>query len=195
MIKRSEYQSAQLRAATMIRQAGLAITEAEAQAIEVADFGLGRFEIEGAQVLTFFATERISTKILVLFPRQTLREHRNPPVGADPGKEEVIRVIAGAVHFYLPGEDGMREGWIPDGRDAWYTCRREVVLRPCDQLVVSPGTKHWFQAPASGAVMYSFSTCVRDGLDRFSDPAIVRLTQIIEDLPSAVSPGSVDRGS
>jgi hypothetical protein len=36
--------------------------------------------------------------------------------------------------------------------------------------------------------MYSFSTCVRDGLDRFSDPAIVRQTVIVEDeAPAALA--------
>jgi hypothetical protein len=29
-------------------------------------------------------------------------------------------------------------------------------------------------------VFYSFSTCVRDGLDRFTDPAVVRETRIID---------------
>lgn len=181
MIKRSDYAEAQRRAATMIRQAGIHLTEAEAAKIEVVDFGLSRLAIEGVQVLTFFATERISAKVLVLFPHQTEPEHWHPPVDSDPGKEETIRVIAGTVNFYVPGEDTLRAGWIPAGKDAAYSCRREIVLRPCDQLTLPPGTKHWFQAPADGAVMYSFSTCVRDALDRFTDPAIVRRTEITED--------------
>jgi D-lyxose ketol-isomerase len=58
--------------------------------------------------------------------------------------------------------------------------RHEVVLTPGDQLVLPPGTKHWFQAGERGAVMYSFSSTVRDILDQFTDPAVVRETRIIE---------------
>jgi D-lyxose ketol-isomerase len=181
MIKRSEYLRVQQQTAAMIRAAGIQLTDAEAQRIDVVDFGLGRVAVEGVQVFTFFATERISAKVLVMLPHQTEPEHWHPPVGADPGKEEIIRVIAGTVHFYIPGESSLRAGWIPAGQEAVYTCRHEIVMKPCDQLVLAPGTKHWFQAPAGGAVMYSFSTCVRDGLDRFSDPAIVRQTKIEED--------------
>ena len=181
MIKRSEYTRVQEQAAAMIRAAGIGVTDSEARRIDVVDFGLGRAAIEGVQVLTFFATDRISAKVLVMLPHQTEPEHWHPPVGADPGKEEIIRVIAGTVHFYVPGEDNLKVGWIPAGQEPFYTCRHELVLKPCDQLILPPGTKHWFQAPAGGAVMYSFSTCVRDGLDRFSDPAIVRQTRIEED--------------
>lgn len=181
MIKRSEFLRVQRQAAGMIRDAGIRLSDAEAARIDVVDFGLGRIAVEGVQVLTFFATERISAKVLVLLPNQTEPEHWHPPAGGDPGKEEIIRVIAGTVYFYIPGEESVNTGRIPEGKKNVYTCRNEVVLRSCDQLILPPGTKHWFQAPADGAVMYSFSTCVRDGLDRFTDPAIVRQTQIEDD--------------
>jgi D-lyxose ketol-isomerase len=188
MIKRSEFTRLQRQAAAAIRAAGIQLTEAEAQRVDVADFGLSRVAIEGVQVYTFFATERLSAKVLVMLPHQTIPEHWHPPVGSDPGKEEIIRVISGTVHFYIPGEGEAKVGWIPAGKEAVYTCRHEVIMKPCDQLILPPGTKHWFQAPASGAVMYSFSTCVRDGLDRFSDPAIVRQTVIVEDeAPAALT--------
>lgn len=86
MIKRSDYVQAQQRAAEMIRHAGVRVTDQEAAAIEVVDFGLNHLEQEGVQVLTLFATERVSAKVLVLFPRQTEPEHWHPPVGTDPGK-------------------------------------------------------------------------------------------------------------
>ena len=180
MIKRSEFLQAQQRAAEMIRRAGIQMTSAEASAIDVVDFGLSQLAREGVQVFTLFATQRISAKVLVMFPDQTEPEHWHPPVGDDPGKEETIRVISGTLHFYIPGPDTLSHGWVPAGKDACYSCRHEIVMKPCDQLTLSPGTKHWFQAPASGAVFYSFSTCVRDGLDRFTDPAIVRETRIID---------------
>ena len=58
--------------------------------------------------------------------------------------------------------------------------RNEVVLHPGEQLILPPGTKHWFQAGKKGAVMYSFSTKVRDTLDQFSDTGIVRGTVIVD---------------
>ena len=44
-----------------------------------------------------------------------------------------------------------------------------------------PGEKHWFQGGPEGAVVYSFSSVVRDVLDGFTDPAIERITRIEED--------------
>jgi len=79
MIKRSEYTRVQQQAAAMIRAAGIQLTEAEAQRIDVVDFGLGRVAAEGVQVFTFFATERISAKVLVMLPHQTEPEHWHPP--------------------------------------------------------------------------------------------------------------------
>lgn len=178
MLTRTEYQSAQQRAAEQIRAAGIHLKDSEIDTIDVVDFGLGHLAVEGVQVMTFFATDRISAKVLVLFPNQTEPEHWHPPVGDDPGKEETIRAIRGTVRFYIPGEDNFGAGFLVPGKEAVYTCRHEVVLHPGDQLTLPPGTPHWFQADEEGAVMYSFSTCVRDGLDRFTDPAVVRITQI-----------------
>ena len=181
MITESEYRYAQRRAAQMIREAGVVITEEEADSVEVVDFGLSRLAVEGVQVLTLFATERVSAKVLTLFPNQTEPEHWHPPVGNDSGKEETLRVISGEVFLFIPGCDTLCRGAVPLGKDASYTARHEIVLGPGGQFTLPPGTKHWFQAPADGAVLYSFSTCVRDGLDRFTDPAVRRQTQILED--------------
>ena len=181
MLTKSEQQSAQRRAAEMIRQAGIKISDDEAAAIEVVDFGLSNLAQEGVQVLTLVQTERISIKVLALFPNQTEPEHWHPPVGDDPGKEETIRVIAGTVYFYTPGEDNFSEGFILEGKEPCYTMRHEIVMKPGDQITLEPGEKHWFQARDEGAVMYSFSTIARDVLDQFTDPAIVRTTKIVEE--------------
>ncbi len=164
----------------MIREAQILITDQEADAIDVADFGLNDIEKEGVQILTHFSTKRISAKVLVLLPNQTEPEHWHPPVDDDAGKEEIIRAIAGNLRFYIPGTPNMKEGFIPEGKEDYYTMRHERILKPGDQLHLPPGTKHWFQAGPEGAVLYSFSTCVRDGFDRFTDPNVVRAT-IIED--------------
>ncbi len=180
VITRAEYRNAQKRAAAMIKGAGVKIKEEEIAGISVADFGLSNLEVEGAQILTFFATDRLSAKVIALFPRQTLPEHWHPPVKDDPGKQEIIRIIDGTAYSCIPGEDTLESTTIPSGKEDVYTCRHEVIMKEGDQLILKPGTKHWFQAGEGGAVMYSFSTCVRDGLDGFTDPEVMRETVVTD---------------
>ena len=180
MITRQQQQNARRRAAEMMRRAGIFLSEKESDAIEVVDFGLSRLEREGLQVVTLVQTERISVKVLALFPNQTEPEHWHPPVGEDPGKEETIRVVGGSMYFYLPGENTLREGFLVQGKERYYTVRHEIWMRPGDQITLAPGTKHWFQAGRDGVVMFSFSTIARDILDKFTDPDIVRTTKVVE---------------
>jgi len=98
VITREQQKAAQKQAAKMIRQAGIIISDKEAESIEVVDFGSSNIEKEGVQVLTLVQTERISVKVLVMVPHQTEPEHWHPPVDDDPGKEETIRVITGTVY-------------------------------------------------------------------------------------------------
>ncbi len=181
MITKEQQRNAQMRAAEMIRAAGIHIDDQEAKSIEVVDFGLSNLDKEGVQVLTLVQTERISIKVLVLFPNQTEPEHWHPPVGDDPGKEETIRVVSGTVYFYIPGEDTFKEGFFVEGKEDFYSMRNEIVMQPCGQITLQPGEKHWFQARAEGAVMYSFSTIARDALDQFTDPNIERITKIVDE--------------
>ena len=181
MITRAEQKKAQDRAAHMIVQSGIRITEEEKQRIEVVDFGLSHLEIEGVQVLTLVQTARISVKVLAMLPNQTEPEHWHPPVGDDPGKEETIRAVAGTVYFYVEGEDTFKNGFLVKGKEKCYTLRHEIVLKPGDQLTFQPGEKHWFQAHDEGAVMYSFSSVARDALDQFTDPCIVRVVKVVDE--------------
>jgi D-lyxose ketol-isomerase len=181
MITKEQLSNAQMRSAEMIRAAGIQIADQEAKSIEVVDFGLSHIEKEGIQVLTLVQTGRISIKVLVLFPNQTEPEHWHPPVGDDPGKEETVRVISGTVYFYIPGEDTFKEGFIVRGKEDSYSMRNEIVMKPCDQITLQPGEKHWFQARGEGAVMFSFSTIARDALDQFTDPNIERITKIVDE--------------
>jgi len=139
----------------MLSDAGIVLSPAEREAIEVADFGLGRLEEIGLQVVVYVNTERVCAKELVLFPRQTCPEHRHPPVDGRPGKEETFRCRRGTVHLHVEGQE-------------------ELVLQPGDQHTILPDTLHWFQAGPEGAVVSEFSTESRDELDVFSDPQIVR---------------------
>jgi len=180
MITKEDFKYVCEKSIEMIEAAGIYLTEADKKNVTAADFGLNDIKKEGVQILTLFDTNRMAAKILVLLPNQTEPEHWHPPVGDDPGKEEVIRGIWGDLTFYVPGEDNMKEGFIVEGKDDCYTMRNEVVINPGDQLVLPPGTKHWFQAGKRGAVMYSFSTKVTDLMDQFTDPDIVRETKIEE---------------
>ena len=143
------------RAAAMLADAGIVLTPGEREAIEVADFGLGRLEEIGLQLVVYLNTERVCAKELVLFPGQTCPEHRHPPIDGMPGKEETFRCRRGAVHLHVDGHE-------------------ELVLRPGDQYTIPPDTLHWFRGGDEGAVVSEFSTQSRDESDVFSDPRIVR---------------------
>jgi D-lyxose ketol-isomerase len=139
----------------MLADAGIVLTPAERDAIELADFGLGRLEEVGLQIVVYVNTDRVCAKELVLFPNQLCPEHRHPPVGDDPGKEETFRCRTGTVHLHVEGHD-------------------EVVLQPGDQFTIPPNTLHWFQAGGEGAIVSEFSTRSRDATDVFTDPRIAR---------------------
>jgi D-lyxose ketol-isomerase len=143
------------RAAAMLADAGIVLTPDERDAIELADFGLGNLEEVGLQIVVYVNTERVCAKELVLFPNQVCPEHRHPPVGDDPGKEETFRCRTGVVHLHVDGHE-------------------EIVLRPGEQFTIPPDTLHWFQAGAEGAIVSEFSTRSRDETDVFTDPRIVR---------------------
>ena len=143
------------RTAAMLAEAGIVLTPAERERIEVADFGLGRLEEIGLQLVTYVNTERVCAKELVLFPQQTCPEHRHPPVDGRPGKEETFRCRRGTVHLHVEGKNA-------------------IVLQPGEQFTIEPDTLHWFQAGDEGAVVSEFSTQSRDDSDVFTDPRIVR---------------------
>jgi D-lyxose ketol-isomerase len=143
------------RAAAELERAGIILTSEERAEIEVADFGLGRLEEIGLQLVVYVNTERVCAKELVLFPHQICPEHRHPPFDGTPGKEETFRCRTGVVHLHVEGEG-------------------EIVLRPGEQFTIRPDTLHWFQAGDEGAIVSEFSTQSRDELDVFTDPQIVR---------------------
>jgi D-lyxose ketol-isomerase len=160
VISERELRQAQAYAAERLEAAGIALTDAERAAIEVADFGLSRLGEIGLQLLVYVNTDRYCAKELVLSPGQTCPEHRHPPFDGSPGKEETFRCRAGVVHLYVADE--------------------EIVLRPGDQFTIPPDTLHSFQAGPEGAVVSEFSSTSRDDLDVFTDAAVQRSTVVAD---------------
>ena len=150
MITRDEQRAAQDYAAAELAACGIVLTDAERDAIEVADFGLSRLREQGLIVLVYVNTDRYCAKELVLYPGQTCPEHRHPPFDGTPGKEETFRCRRGLVTLWVGGD--------------------EIVLRPGEQFTIPPDTLHSFTAGPEGAVVSEFSSTSRDELDVFTDP-------------------------
>ena len=151
------------------------LTPEEQERLEVADFGLGRLEDTGLEIVTYVNTERCCAKEMVLFPHQTCPEHRHAPLPGYPGKEETFRCRWGEVYLYVPGEPTEQpRGRVPEHRKEHFTVWHEIYLRPGEQYTLKEQTRHWFQAGPEGAVISEFSTPSFDEADIFIDPEIKR---------------------
>src|SRR5690554_2160136 len=182
MITRAQAEAARRRAAEMLGQAGIALTDGEKETIEIADFGLNDLERTGLELVVYENNDRYCAKELVLFPRQTCPEHRHPPIRSDPGKRETFRCRWGEVYLYVegPAADAPRAR-VPEGDEAHYTVFHEIVLRPGEQYTIPPDTLHWFQAGDDGAVVSEFSSTSRDEHDVFTDPRIRRIPEVADE--------------
>lgn len=170
-----DFERARQKAIELLRCTGIAFRPEEFERIEVTDLGLGELESSGGQILTLVNTEKIAAKLLAMLPHQTLPEHRHPPLGEYPGKEETIRCEWGELYLYGPGEPAANPlGRPPAWRRQTYTVWREYILHPGEQVSFPPDTPHWFQAGPDGAVAWSFSTKAVDVKDIFTDPQIIR---------------------
>jgi len=181
MITRTEYENARKRAAEMLDRARVIARQDEIAGIEVADLGLGELERIGLQILTIVNTDIVGVKVLVSFPRQTFAEHRHPPLGEYPGKEETFRCQWGELRLYVQGPKTPNLASRPPAHRArFYTAEHEIILHPGDQYTVPPNTWHWFQAGPEGAVVWSFSPKTTDVQDEFAAPDVVRGTIVVE---------------
>lgn len=182
MIKRSEVRRAQERAAAMLERAGIVLTPQERANIEVAEFGLGKLDQMGLEIVVYVNTERYCAKELVMFPGQTCPEHRHPPVQNDPGKMETFRCRFGKVWLYVEGPPSKTiHARVPPGHEPYFTVFHEIELNPGDQYTMPSNTKHWFQAGEQGAIVSEFSSTSRDEADIFTDPGIKRIPEVVED--------------
>jgi D-lyxose ketol-isomerase len=173
MLTNELYQKTRKRALQYLKQAKIAVTAKEAAELEVAEYGLGMLDTIGLELIVYVNTDRCCAKELILFPGQTCPEHRHPPVDGEPGKEETFRCRRGEVYLYVPGTPAAApKGKAPKGREQYFTCWHEIVLKPGEQYTLQPNTLHWFQAGPKGAIISEFSTKSRDGSDVYTDPDI-----------------------
>ncbi|MCL4562765.1 MAG: D-lyxose/D-mannose family sugar isomerase [Chloroflexi bacterium] len=179
MITQIDFQIAQKRALEYLQRAGIAITPGDAENIEVADYGLGELWQTGLELLTYLHSDRVCARELVLLPWQTCPEHLHPTMDGQAGKEETIRCRWGTVYLYTPGRPAPSpRARPPENRTRYYSVWHETVLRPGDQVTLSPDTKHWFQSGAAGAVISEFSNACGEEYDLFTDPGIQRVTLV-----------------
>ncbi len=179
MITGRQLEEFRQRAVEYTRKAGIVLTAGEKAGIEVADFGLGSPDKIGLEIIVYVNTSRCCAKELMLFPGQTCAEHRHPPLGSDPGKEETFRCRWGRVYLYVPGPHTENPRAVFADEDGRYlTVRHEIILEPGDQYTLAPDTLHWFQGGPEGAVVSEFSTSSHDESDYFTDPRIRRITKV-----------------
>jgi len=160
-------------------EAGIALTPAEAECFEVADFGLGRLAEIGLEVLVYVNTERVCAKELVLFPGQTCPEHLHPPVAGQPGKEETFRCRRGEVWLYVPGPAAERPlARLPGDMSSQFTVWHEVCFA---RRSVHPVARDAPLVPgrSKGAIVSEFSTRSTDEADIFTDPEIRRVPEVL----------------
>lgn len=171
---REVYEKAVKRALEYYEKAGIVLTDAEKNNIEVADFGLGDLENVGLQMIVYVNTDRVCAKEMVLTPYQTCPEHWHIPSYGKDGKEETFRCRYGEVYLYVEGEgdkDGIKAKLPPTDT----TVYKEIVLKAGEQYTLFPETKHWFQSGKDGAIISEFSTSSTDETDIFTDKRIVRI--------------------
>ncbi|HOE65832.1 MAG TPA: D-lyxose/D-mannose family sugar isomerase [Candidatus Hydrogenedentes bacterium] len=184
-MKKNEMDALRQKAVGYFERAGIVLTPAEREAIEVTDYELGRFEDIGLFLLTYFNTGRSSARELVLLPNQACPEHFHPPfiddAGENIGKEETFRCRMGKVYLYVDGEPTPNpQAKPPAFHGDFFKVRHEVALNPGDQYTLYPGTKHWFIAGPEGAIVSEFSTRIKDDADVFTDPSLSRFSRIEE---------------
>ena len=181
-MKRCEYEKMCRTALEYYERAHIVLSKEESSKIEVADFGLGKVEEVGLEILTYINTDRVCAKEMVLVPHQACPEHMHVPSKNAEGKEETFRCRYGKVYLYTDdgGVSKREDVTLSVLPDTTLPVFHETVLLPGEQFTIMPGTLHWFAAGSEGAVISEFSTRSTDETDAFSDPRIVRIPQIEE---------------
>lgn len=180
MLTLQQLNLARERVLELLNNAQVPVTAAEADKIEVTDFGLRDFCRFGLQQLDYVDSDVFYAGEIVMLPNQICPEHHHPTVENEMPKEQTFRCRWGTVYLYVPGEETPEpKAIIPPERAQYFTVRHEIVLRPGQQYTIPPNTLHWFQAGPEGAVITEFSTGSRRAAEVFTDPGIYKVAQMV----------------
>jgi len=152
-MKRSEVVAAQARTRRQLEDAGLVLHLA--LEIEIADFGLDQFALEGLGIVIRVNEPEYCSKWLTLLPGQECPTHYHKI------KKETFFVLRGEVELIADGE--------------------AVALEAGARYTIRPGVRHSFGSPG-GAVIEEVSTHDENSDSYFDNPSIVRDPVVEEDL-------------
>ena len=144
-MKRSEVKAYQDRIRVMLEKAGIPV--ADPSAIEVADFGLGRFEQEGLGLIVRVNEPEYCSKWLTLFPGQSCPWHYHKL------KKETFFVHEGEVVLNVDKET--------------------ITLKPGQRYTIAPNRDHEFSSKG-GAIVEEVSTHDINSDSYFRNPNIIR---------------------
>ena len=151
-MNRTEVTAHQARVRRQLKEAGVPL--APDTEIEIADFGLGRFERTGLGLVVRVNEPEYCSKYLTLFPGQECPRHYHKL------KKETFFALQGTVELIVDGHP--------------------VCLTPGQSLTLRPGSWHSFRSEA-GAVIGEVSTHDENSDSYFDDPAIVRDPAVVEE--------------
>ena len=154
----------------LLCRSGFPITDAEGEAMEISDFGLGNLLSEGFAFIDILRSARLRITLIALLTNQTLPQHVHPPYEGERGKEETIRVLSGQTKVYIKGKTTAPDILIPTGKHPFYTARQEICLNAGEQYTVPPGIEHWLQGGPEGSVNICFQNRVDETKNLFWDP-------------------------
>lgn len=78
----------------MMRDGTTKIQDPELEKVEVVHLGLSQLSAEGVQVFTMVNSDRLTAKLLALFPNQTKPEYWDTKLGDAAGKQETVRHVS-----------------------------------------------------------------------------------------------------
>ena len=173
----SDKSECKFRALELLNRAGIVITRAEEEAMEVTDLGIGDIKHVGLEVILYENNDRYCAKELIMTSWQICPEHRHPYVNeTNPGKMETFRCRWGEVFLYVEGPPTKSpKAQVPDTYLPYLNVWHEVHLLPGDQFTIPINGLHWFQAGSEGAIVSEFSSSSTDENDLFTDPRVKRV--------------------
>lgn len=144
-MKRSEVTAAQGQVRQRLEDAGLVL--APNISVEIADFGLNRWEREGLGIVVRVNEPEYCSKYLTLEPGQECPLHYHKM------KKETFFVLTGTVSLEADSQP--------------------ITLSPGGQYTLRPGVNHKFSS-RSGAIIEEVSTHDENSDSYFTNPAIIR---------------------